>query len=121
MSWNNDMKLIIFFLLFTSSLSYAGNQAGTIQKLFISGRDYPAPNQNPTHVNISGSYNAKPDCATSGYWALNSDTQQGRSILSLLLTANATGKTVSFLGTGDCSLRPDMETLFQVGIENDIQ
>jgi len=115
------MKLIIFFLLFTSGFSYAGDQTGTIQKLFVSGRDYPAPNQNPTHVYIKGSYNAKPDCATSGYWAVNTETQQGRAILSLLLTANATGKTVTFLGTGSCSLRPDMETLFQVGIENDKQ
>ncbi len=115
------MKLMIFFLLFASSVSYAGNQVGTIQKLFISGRDYPAPNQNPTHVFVTGNYNAKPDCASSGYWALNSDTQQGRAILSLLLTANATGKSISLLGTGDCSLRPDMETLFQVGIENDKQ
>lgn len=115
------MKTIIFFLLFASSASYAGNQAGTIEKLFISGRDYPAPNQNPTHVFVSGSYNAKPTCATSGYWALNSDTQQGRAILSILITAQATGKTASFLGTGDCSLRPDMETLFQVGIDNSNQ
>lgn len=110
-------KIIISFLLLASSFSFAGNQAGTIQKLFVSGIDYAAPNQNPTHVIITGSYNVKPDCATSGYWAVNTDTQQGKSILSLLLTASATGKSVSFLGTGNCSLRPDMETLFQVGIE----
>lgn len=112
------MKLIILVLLLASSYSYAGNQTGTIQKLFVSGRDYPAPNQNPTHVIITGTYNAKPGCATSGYWAVDTDTQQGKSMLSLLLTANATGKSVSFLGTGSCSLRPDMETLFQVGLEN---
>ena len=110
--------IIISFLLLASSFSFAGNQLGTIQKLFVSGRDYAAQNQNPTHVNITGSYNVKPDCATSGYWAVNTDTQQGKAILSLLLTANATGKSVSFQGTGNCSLRPDMETLFQVGIEN---
>ena len=112
---------MMFFLLFASSASYAGSQAGTIEKLFVSGRDYAAPNQNPTHVFVAGSYNVKPACATSGYWALNSETQQGRAILSMLITAQATGKTVSFLGTGDCSLRPDMETLFQVGIENSKQ
>ncbi|MBT8133355.1 MAG: hypothetical protein KJO03_02535 [Gammaproteobacteria bacterium] len=115
------MKILIFFLLIVSTVSYAGSQVGTIEKLYISGRDYPAPNQNPTHVYIAGRYDAKPDCAVSGYWALNSETQQGRAILSLLITAQATGKTVSLLGTGDCRLRPDMETLFQVGIENSKQ
>lgn len=112
-------KIIILFLFLSSGFSFAGNQVGTIQKLFVSGRDYAPPNQNPTHVTISGDYNIKPDCATSGYWAVNTDTQQGKAMLSLLLTANATGKKVSFLGTGTCSLRPDMETLFQVGFEND--
>jgi hypothetical protein len=113
------MKIILIsFLILASGFSFAGNQVGTIQKLFVSGRDYAAPNQNPTHVSITGRYNVKPDCAISGYWAVNTDTAQGKAILSLLLTANATGKKVSFLGTGNCSLRPDMETLFQVGFEN---
>ena len=110
--------IIIFFLLLVSSISFAGNQSGSVQKLFVSGRDYAAPNQNPTHLNITGNYIAKPACATSGYWAVDTDTQQGKSILSLLLTAYATGKEISLLGTGNCSLRPDMETLFQVGFEN---
>ena len=111
-------KIIIFFLLLASGSALAGNQTGTVQKLFVSGRDYAAPNQNPTHVHISGDYNIKPECATSGYWAVDTDTQQGKAILSLLLTAYATGKNVSFLGIGSCSLRPDMETLFQAGFGN---
>lgn len=116
---NIDMKkIIILFLFLASGYSFAGNQVGTIKKLFVSGIDYAAPNQNPTHIVANGSYNARPDCATSGYWAVNTDTPQGKAILSLLLTANATGKEVSFFGTGNCSLRPDMETLFQVGFEN---
>ena len=113
------MKIILIsFLILASGFSFAGHQVGTIQKLFVSGRDYATPNQNPTHVSITGRYNVKPDCAISGYWAVNTDTAQGKAILSLLLTATATGKKVSFLGTGNCSLRPDMETLFQVGFEN---
>jgi hypothetical protein len=113
------MKIILIsFLILASGLSFAGHQVGTIQKLFVSGGDYAAPYQNPTHVSITGRYNAKPNCAVSGYWAVNTDTAQGKAILSLLLTANATGKSVSFVGTGNCSLRPDMETLYQVGFEN---
>lgn len=110
--------ILIFFLLLVSGFSIAGSQTGEVQKLFVSGRDYAAPNQNPTHLYIAGNYNAKPACATSGYWAVDTDTQQGKSILSLILTAYATGKQVSLLGTGNCTLRPDMETLFQVGFEN---
>jgi len=72
---SNDMKkIIILFLILASDVSFAGNQVGTIQKLFVSGRDYAAPTQNPTHITITGNYIAKSDCVISGYWAVNTDT-----------------------------------------------
>lgn len=111
-------KTTILFLLLASSCSFAGSQTGTVQKLFASGRDYAPPNQNPTHTIITGEYIAQPACATSGYWAINTETEQGKAMLTLLLTAYATEKNVTLLGTGNCSLRPDMETVFQVGFDN---
>jgi hypothetical protein len=109
-------KLIPGFFLLICGYAFAGIQAGTIEKLFVSGRDYAPPYQNPTHVSMDGIYNEKPACATSGYWAINTETEQGKAILTLVLTSYATGKSLTFYGTGTCSLRPDMETVFQVGL-----
>ncbi|MGB5398517.1 MAG: hypothetical protein WBN96_15320 [Gammaproteobacteria bacterium] len=107
--------LLIIFLLVTSSHAFAGDQSGVVQKLFVSGRDYAPPFQNPSHVSMDGNYNDRPACATSGYWAINTETEQGKALLTLLITSSATGKSITLYGTGSCSLRPDMETVFQVG------
>jgi len=108
-------KLSCLLILLASSNAIAGSQHGSVQKLFVSGRDYAPPFQNPSHVSIDGDYKEKPACATSGYWAVNTETEQGKAILTLLLTSSATGKKLTLYGTGACSLRPDMETVFQVG------
>ena len=108
--------LMIIFLLLVNACAFAGSQHGNVQKLYVSGRDYAPPYQNPSHVSMDGTYNEKPACASSGYWAIDTETEQGKAILTLLLTSSATGKKLSLYGTGSCSLRPDMETVFQVGI-----
>lgn len=112
-------KLTILFLFLASGFALAGNQAGEIRQLAVSGRDYAPPYQNPTHVSMAGVYNDKPSCATSGYWAIDTETDQGRVILTLLLTAYASGKNVTLWGTGNCNLWPEMETVFQAGFESD--
>ena len=55
-----------------------------------------------------------PSCVSSSYklrMQLSTKTETGRSMLSLAMTANATGKTVIALGTGTCSIWSDTEDL----------
>ncbi len=94
----------------------AGEQTGRVTSVVVSGLDYAPPFRNPSHVLIKGDYRKPPACATTGHWALNTSTDQGKAMLSLLLAAYGTGKPVTITGTGQCSLRPDMETAFQVGL-----
>ncbi len=56
---------------------------------------------------------AVPGCATPQptRWAFNGATAAGQAKLSLLLTAYASGKSITVYGTGTCLDFPDTETL----------
>lgn len=108
------MKRVLFFIfvMFVSQNIFAGSQSGKVVSLRVSSKTVG----NPTHVRLDGVWNNKPACAVNGWWAIDTDTAAGKSLLSILLTAHTTGKKISIWGTNLCDLRGDMETAFQVGL-----
>lgn len=99
---------LIIFLVFISQKAFSSSQSGIIVELRVS-------NINPTHFRLDGIWSGKPSCAIT-WWAIDSNTAGGKSLLSILLTAHSTGKTITVWGTDLCDLRSDMETAYQVGM-----
>ena len=63
-------------------------------------------------VSTSGTRTTPPACATQlGRFAVNSATAGGKSQLAGLLAAYSTGKDVVILGTGDCGIYGDTESI----------
>lgn len=93
--------------------SFSGDQTGPVVDIRVSS----FANGNPSHVLINGTWNAKPACATIGWWAFDIDTSAGRAFLATLLTAKTAGKSVIVWGTGTCTLNPVFETIAQISIQ----
>jgi hypothetical protein len=63
-------------------------------------------------VTTTGSRTTPPSCATvGGRFALNSTTDAGRSQLAGLLAAEASDRMVVIVGTGNCGVYSDSETI----------
>jgi hypothetical protein len=66
-------------------------------------------------VGPSGSFGgAKPACATLGletYWAFDVKTAQGKAAYSTVLLAYALGKKLRVIGTGNCDVWGDRESV----------
>jgi hypothetical protein len=61
--------------------------------------------------NHTGSRTASPPCATQNRWVFNGATSQGQAMLSVLMTAYATGKQIAIDGSGTCPDWGDTETV----------
>lgn len=48
-------------------------------------------------------HNNAPECATTDKWLIDLDTSAGRAMLAVLLSAQASGISVTVWGTGDCN------------------
>lgn len=111
-----NMRLFLMTTLLLAALatsSFGGIMTGKIGALNISSVSLPG---NPTHVSLTETFSPRPSCATQSYMAINTDTPAGKSMLAALLSAQTMGNTITIWGTGYCTLRPDMEDAFQVGI-----
>ena len=103
--------LAIMLMVTIPQLSLAGSQTGKVLNIRVSSKTIG----NPTHILLEGAWSNKPTCAVA-WWAIDTDTVAGKSLLSILLTAYSTGKEITLWGTGQCDLRGDMETAFQAGL-----
>lgn len=65
-----------------------------------------------------GTRNAQPACSASfpGRWAFNATTPAGQSMLALLMSANASGKSVVVAGKGACDVAGDTESVSYIYI-----
>lgn len=117
------MKYSIFYfgLLFgISATAMAGDQTGQVLEVRVTSKSL---GNNHTHIRLSGTYNAQPSCIDPNwrFWVVDTDTASGKSILSTVLTAQATGKNITFWGSGSCHLDAPgpngMEKIIQVGIQ----
>jgi hypothetical protein len=116
------MKIKIIFTLAICLVSISVSatesvQEGAVTELRISSTLLVGGN--PTHFKLSGVWEAQ-GCANAGYWAIDTDTTQGKAMLSVLLAAKAMGSTLRArnLGSGDCSLRSDMRDVIQLDVVN---
>jgi hypothetical protein len=53
----------------------------------------------------------KPACNTQSRYAFDGTTAAGKQLTALILTAFAMGRTVTFVGTGSCTVWGDSEDL----------
>lgn len=100
------MKNIISFFLMLVTLSVqAGWQEGQITKILVRQSD------GLHYFFMSGTATNRPACAAGHtYWILKDENSiAGKSQLSMLLTAYASGKTVSVSGTDACTRWGDGE------------
>ena len=109
--------LILLGALFASGLSVA---AGVIKDAKIEGIYCGIFNgANMCSIYFDKSAVSSPSCAVSHLklrMQISTETNIGRSMLSLALTAHSTGKTVFASGTGTCSVWSDTEDLNSIFI-----
>ena len=109
------MRLFAFILLFfVTALPHAlaGSQTGTVSYIIVRDRDglvYFALE--------GGAANSKPTCATLGYWMIkDEDSTAGMMQYSMLLSAQASGQTVTVVGHNTCTRWGDGEDVNYIKI-----
>lgn len=101
--------LIALFLLAMASRAWASSSgSGLVSGILMTSQT--------AFFNHSGTRSTRPSCATIDRWAFDSSTAGGQSLLATLLTAYATGRQISVLGTGTCSIWGDTETVAYIQI-----
>jgi len=101
---------IIFFALNASPAAASDQQGKVIQVAGDTG--------NPAVFLLSGTRTSMPSCATEGWWALpTASTDQGKALLSLILTAFAANKTVTVHGSGACTAFSNREDVAWLIVE----
>ena len=103
-------KILISLFCIVSSFTYAGTQAGTVTNIIVRQSD------GLHYFYVSGTAVDRPACAAKqNYWMIKDEhSVAGKSQLSMLLTAYASGKTVKILGSGTCSRWGDGEDLNEI-------
>lgn len=71
---------------------------------------YPT-NWGMVYFQHSGTRATRPACATQNRWVINMSNSGGQAMLSALLTAYASAKPITIVGTGDCRDWPDTESI----------
>lgn len=93
--------LTIFISCVFACNAIAGSSNGVVSQILV---------QDVYVMFVAGDHAAKPACSTQGEaWAFNSSTPGGKAMYALLLSANAQGKTVNVLGSGNCNDWGDRE------------
>lgn len=88
----------------------AGESTGTISKIFIAKENSTVGSTSGAVMFSAGPHTNKPACSNVGDdWAIPLETEAGRAMYSLLLTASTTGKSIHVSGTGSCGGWPDRE------------
>lgn len=104
------MKKILLMSLCLCANSYAGYQMGKVQTIVVreDGLHY---------VVLEGTAAGKPACATAGYWMIRDENSAaGKSQLSVLLAAHASGRVVYIDGKNSCTRWGDGEDISTVQI-----
>lgn len=110
--------LILIFTFINFQKAEASDQTGKVVDIRVSSQKLTGGY--PTQVKLDSSWSGKPACATSEYWSIDTDTEAGKNMLSILLTALTTDNPVTIWGMAACNLRAEMEQALQVGLANKI-
>jgi len=86
--------------------AFAGQATGTVEAVMARASDGLAL------VYINATATAKPSCATAPYWSiLNENSEAGKKQYAMLLTAKASGETVTIYGLNTCTRWSDGEAI----------
>jgi hypothetical protein len=99
-------KLFTLLVAVTFSLnSYAGSSRGLVSTPLVSSGD--------AFFFSAGNHLERPACATQtlGTWAVDLKTEHGKATMSLVLSAQAQGKTVNVQGKDNCDAWGDRESV----------
>ena len=90
----------------------AGESEGPVTQIFVN-KPNPLCGNNAGAVMFSaGQHTNKPACSHAATdWTIPLDSEWGRAMYSLLLTAAASGKPVKVYGTGTCDVWSDRESV----------
>lgn len=99
------MKFLLLFLAVIVSPVFAGTQTGKVETVIVRASD------GLVYFTLSGgSKTGSPSCATVGYWMIRDENSNvGKQQYSMILTAHASGKTVTVVGANACSRWKDGE------------
>jgi hypothetical protein len=62
----------------------------------------------------NGSRDTRPACATAPRWVIDVSSNTGQVMASTLLTAYSLGKKIVVVGTGNCYIVGDTETVYYI-------
>ncbi|WP_425628143.1 hypothetical protein [Vibrio neptunius] len=104
--------LSLFFL--TSPIVIAGEGSGTISRIYVHEKNmsYEAPN-GVVMFKVTTHTNAPAECP-SEEWAFSLETEVGKAMYSLLLSAAAQKQSVVVKGSGDCGDWKDRERPYYI-------
>lgn len=108
---NLRMLALLCSLLLTPCLGWSnGSTSGRIVNILAAATTAVVFISVDSHIN-------KPACSTVGNdWALDVSTVQGRAVYALILTAQAQSRAIQIIGTNDCSVWGDRETISGVSL-----
>ncbi len=107
----NLSTLVFIALSLLSTQTFAGTTTGTVHQVFIH-----QPNDN-IMFNMNSSNPALASCATTNRYAFRVNTDQGKAMLSAVLTARTANQELTVVGTGLCDIHGDAETIQYLYLE----
>jgi hypothetical protein len=110
-------RMLKIAALFCMASAIAGNAgAGSSDWSLITG---VLPHTGGFFFNSSGTRSSAPSCATlTNRWVINTTTSQGQAMVAALLSAYMAHKRIMVVGTGNCDVWGDTETVNYFQIED---
>lgn len=96
--------IMLLTMLFIANIAYAGQGSGKITVIYT---HIGSGTTGAVFFNVEN--HTSPPACSSHEWAFSIDTEIGKAMYSLLLTAAAQNKSVVVQGTGDCAAWGDRE------------
>jgi len=104
------LSYAIMICMLMSSVTYAGNQVGTVIYVITRASD------GLIYFTLSGTKNGSPACAQISYWMIrNENSDAGKRQYAMLLSAKVNGKKIGVSGFNTCTRWGDGEDV------NDLQ
>jgi hypothetical protein len=106
----SSIRALAFAAIMACATAHAGEGIGTVNRLIIRDSD------GLIYVDLSAAPTGRPSCAsTTTYWMIpNENSETGKKLYALLLSAQLAGRTVSIVGKNACVRWGDGEDILYV-------
>jgi hypothetical protein len=95
--------MLKFAVLFSVVIAAVNSFATTATNVKIVGMMMDKTIQYATYIKVTPALTGQPCSSTAGWhFVLYDDSQHGKNMLSMLLTAQSTGQTLTIKGEGNC-------------------